>query len=166
MHIEQISRYIIDLMATLLHYTMLQFILMPQFVLPLHLDVRRLSFGCWIILFMSESTPCGLTIFSLCFSRCFAVSMTILSHFTFYLWVNNVSIVRTHWLQKLFPSISLNTKLLFGSPDFTSSIGVKITLLKLLDKFLNIRYNFVNNGLICPKVGSKSSWWFDADGTV
>lgn len=60
----------------------------------------------------------------------------------------------------------MNTKLLFSSTYFTSSIGVKVALLKLLDKFFNIGYNFVNKGLICSKIGIDGRLGFDADGTI
>lgn len=136
---------------------------MLQIVLPLHLDICCFPFGWRLILFMSKSTPCWLAVVSFCFIRWYTIHLPILSHFTFYLGIDNVSVVNIHWLQKLLPSISLNTKLLFGCPDFASRIGVKITLLKLLYKFLNIGYNFVDERLISAEVGTKGSVWFNAD---
>jgi hypothetical protein len=135
----------------------------PQLVFSLHLYRSRFSFNCRLILFMSKSAPCRLILLSLHFIRCFIIYVSILPYFWFDLWIYCFSIVRTHRLQKLFPSISLNTKLLLSSTYFTSSIGVKVALLKLLDKFFNIRYNFVDKGLIGSKIWIDCRLRFDTD---
>jgi hypothetical protein len=135
----------------------------PQLVFSLHLYRSRFSFNRWLILFMGESAPSRLILLPLHLIRCFIIYVSILPYFWFDLWIYCFSIVRTHRLQKLFPSISLNTKLLLSSTYFTSSIGVKVALLKLLDKFFNIGYNFVDKGLISSKIWIECRLGFDTD---